>query len=699
MAVKNKKSQSFDITICIPIYNTGKWLPECLDSVVSQSIWKKIFVILVNDSSTDYSEQIARNFARQYPDQVKLIQHLENKGLLAARYTSIIQIQTPYAMFLDSDDVLQPDACFALYNAIVKYDADVIMGRMCTLEGHKITNKNTAYMEKLFKDYQTTENIRLANDYSFAIWPVCGKLYRSEILKIAAYGSGSRDFPAISSGEDHLLSLSIFMKSQRFHIIKEFVYLYRFNEESLTNSGDLKKLIDYFLVALNILKLSIFYHNKKVWELASFFMYNLKQKFLRSEFGKTTDLAVINLFKLIKDIIHHEQKMLCLSDVLIQEGQIMKDFNISKLNNILELPEYVFFELPKPEFPKVSIIIPVYNIREYLAQCLESVLLQSERNIEIIVIDDASSDGSWDLIQNYAKYDARIVTLQHKKNQGQGAARNTGLELAKAPWVMFVDGDDYIDYHAVKTLLMQTVTYSHLEMISCDAAIYINEIGNFDFEKFSSSHENILVKDPFRHYCNIEYPIIWHSVWNKLFRYKLFLDNPCLRFSLDNCVEDFVLFVKILWCMKHPILSLSAQLYYYRYREYSTSNTYNDKIPSLVNGIWMIDQWSQQLDEKNLLLLQNRVSHEIIIWLKASDSDFKLRMILSDIPKDYSATVVKLLLKESALQNRWYRFGQLSRKRKIWVIVQVLSKKFKIYWLLKPFGKILVNFLKKNLKS
>ena len=266
--MKIEKNQSFDITICIPIYNTELWLSECLKSVVSQSIWGKIFVILVDDGSNDNSRQIACDFAQRYSEQVKLIHHTENKGLLAARYTAIIHVQTPYMMFLDSDDLLQSGACAALYNAITENEEDIIMGQMHTLDRNKIIDRNTAYMNRLFEDYQTNQNLRLVDNYWFAGFPVCGKIYRSKIVKIAAYGAQSRDFPAVSSGEDHLLSSAIFMKSQKFYLLKKPVYLYRVNHESLTNKSSLKNLVDYLLVVLNIVKLSIFHHNRKLWELA-----------------------------------------------------------------------------------------------------------------------------------------------------------------------------------------------------------------------------------------------------------------------------------------------------------------------------------------------------------------------------------------------------------------------------------------------
>ena len=97
--------------------------------------------------------------------------------------------------------------------------------------------------------------------------------------------------------------------------------------------------------------------------------------------------------------------------------------------------------------PLVSIIVPVYNTLTYLPQCLDSLLGQTLENIEVICIDDGSTDGSSELLDRYAEQDGRIRVI-HKENAGVSAARNTGLDQARGNYVLFVDSDDYIDRYA-----------------------------------------------------------------------------------------------------------------------------------------------------------------------------------------------------------------------------------------------------------
>ena len=99
----------------------------------------------------------------------------------------------------------------------------------------------------------------------------------------------------------------------------------------------------------------------------------------------------------------------------------------------------------------VSIVIPVYNVSSYLAECLESVINQSYYNIEIIIIDDGSTDGSDSICDRFAQYDDRICVI-HTDNRGLSSARNLGLEKCRGSYLMFVDSDDWIEHHSVETL-------------------------------------------------------------------------------------------------------------------------------------------------------------------------------------------------------------------------------------------------------
>ena len=99
----------------------------------------------------------------------------------------------------------------------------------------------------------------------------------------------------------------------------------------------------------------------------------------------------------------------------------------------------------------ISVIIPVYNTKKYLEQCIKSTLSQTYDNIEIILVDDGSTDGSGDICDKYAMENSNIQVV-HKLNAGLGMARNTGLELVNGTYVAFLDSDDYISPHMIENL-------------------------------------------------------------------------------------------------------------------------------------------------------------------------------------------------------------------------------------------------------
>ena len=107
----------------------------------------------------------------------------------------------------------------------------------------------------------------------------------------------------------------------------------------------------------------------------------------------------------------------------------------------------------------VSIIVPAYNIESYIGRCLESILNQSHKKIEILVIDDGSTDGTWNVIKHYAAKDQRIVAM-HKENGGVSSTRRVGLEHAQGEYIGFVDGDDYVEPEMYEHLLMNALKYN-----------------------------------------------------------------------------------------------------------------------------------------------------------------------------------------------------------------------------------------------
>ena len=106
--------------------------------------------------------------------------------------------------------------------------------------------------------------------------------------------------------------------------------------------------------------------------------------------------------------------------------------------------------------PLISVIVPVYNVEEYLPKCLESIINQTYKNLEIILVDDGSTDNSGIICEDYAEKDKRIKVV-HQTNLGISAARNAGLDLCSGDYITFVDSDDYIECDEIEVLVDQIV--------------------------------------------------------------------------------------------------------------------------------------------------------------------------------------------------------------------------------------------------
>lgn len=179
--------------------------------------------------------------------------------------------------------------------------------------------------------------------------------------------------------------------------------------------------------------------------------------------------------------------------------------------------------------PLISIIIPVYNVEKYIRKCLDSVLNQTYKNIEIIIINDGSTDNTYSICIEYEKSDSRIK-LFTQENSGQGAARNLGLQHAQGTYIGFVDGDDYIDPDMYETMIKQAENLS-AELVIC--GLYYNN--NITIKK-SKTPSSIQVWDNYQAMLSyLSDSVIFTGPVNKLYRKSLFIE---IKFPIIRCRED-----------------------------------------------------------------------------------------------------------------------------------------------------------------
>ena len=223
----------------------------------------------------------------------------------------------------------------------------------------------------------------------------------------------------------------------------------------------------------------------------------------------------------------------------------------------------------------ISIIVPVYNVEEFLNQCIKSVLGQSYKKLEIILVDDGSTDQSGKICDRYQMTDARIKVI-HKENGGLSDARNTGLRLAKGKYYSFIDSDDYISSEMIQTM------FDSLKRNQCNIAVCnMMRFGDaVDSVKFYYPAEREQVLAGRERFLTLNQP----SVCNKLFDSELFNN---IRFPKGKYYEDTYIYHELLYQAKRVVLTGKAS-YWYRARPDSIvgRKQYTDQYFDFIEAIY-----------------------------------------------------------------------------------------------------------------
>lgn len=217
----------------------------------------------------------------------------------------------------------------------------------------------------------------------------------------------------------------------------------------------------------------------------------------------------------------------------------------------------------------VSIIVPVYNVEKYLEKCILSVLSQTYTNIEVILVDDGSTDDSLKICETYAKLDNRISVI-HKQNGGLSSARNAGLDIARGDFISFIDSDDYVDSRFIENLYNRIISDGS-DIAVCEYS-RVDEKG--DSLPYIPFNKDIVVnEDQFWNlFCSTKLSYCVISC-NKLYKARLWKN---IRFKVGKLNEDaFIIKEIISQCDK--ISLLSKQLYFYFIRNGSIMNNYTER--------------------------------------------------------------------------------------------------------------------------
>lgn len=267
----------------------------------------------------------------------------------------------------------------------------------------------------------------------------------------------------------------------------------------------------------------------------------------------------------------------------------------------------------------LSVIVPVYNVETYLNQCISSIINQTYENLEILLIDDGSTDRSGMICDQYAVKDTRIRVV-HQENQGLSGARNVGTDLAQGQYVAYVDSDDWLDIHMYDELL-RILQKHKLDMVRCAAFFSDGEKKEILSPKKEFQNQLFINEDVFKRYFD-EFlcKVVWNAVYKKDIVKGILSPERC--HSQDNYVSGMYLY------RSKRMMIIDKPLYYYRQNPQSITRSGNRRpldICICTNKLIHDLQADGFSDTYFLHLLYKKLARELFHFVRATNDGYKIK--------------------------------------------------------------------------
>ncbi len=341
--------------------------------------------------------------------------------------------------------------------------------------------------------------------------------------------------------------------------------------------------------------------------------------------------------------------------------------------------------------PLLSIIIPIYNVKKYIQQCVDSVLSQTLKDIEIILVDDGSTDGCAEVVDNYAKMDSRIIAI-HQPNSGYGRAVNHGIEVAKGEYIGIVESDDWIKADMFECLYTLATTH-HVDVVKSNFYLYWGDKKERIIKKslFSPALYHKVI-EPKNHLSIFS---VQPSIWSAIYRRDFLIRNGIkLLETAGASYQDTGFTFKVLSMAERVYLTDEAYLYYRQDNEASSVKN-KGKIFCIKDEFDEIEHFLTIKGKCDLLPLMWKIKFNCYRWnLKRLAPEFKEEFFAVFYEEFYNAQQKNLLQKDLFLKSKEELNLLLNHPHKF------LSKHTTTVLRVKLFGKltILKIYQKKNKK-
>ena len=460
------------VSVIVPVYNTSKYLDMCVNSILKQSL-SDIEIIFVDDGSTDDSLLKLLEYAQKDHRITVVSQHNNYAG--TARNSGITLAKGKYLSFLDSDDFFDFELLKEAYNVCETEQSDVLCFQFYKYDSQQqkvVDDKkygiSLPFNGKNIQSYKPSdENIRtkIFSSTNPAPW---NKLYRKSLVDKFCLR-----FHSIKASNDLFFTYSnIFLSEKITYLFKALAYYRTNTSDNLTNSGE--RGLD-FNTAYTYLRNNLIKHGMEKY-LSSFYQVYISSTCWEYDNSKKNKNEIYNILK--NDLIHNYYR------------DYMKT-----------LPSHIANRVRKILGVKMTIIICSYNHEDYIRECLDSVVSQTLNDIEIICVNDGSTDNTLSIMREYEKKDERIIVID-QKNSGPSTGRNKALQIASGEYVQFLDSDDYIRkdtcemlYKKLKALDLDILFFSGYNFDSQTKEITENQYWSFSYLPENFDKEFFSIKD------------------------------------------------------------------------------------------------------------------------------------------------------------------------------------------------------------
>lgn len=527
------------VSVIMPVYNGETYLRQCLDSVVNQTL-KEIEIICVDDGSSDRSVEILKEYAAK--DERVMVLQQANAGAGAARNNGLSKASGKYLSFLDSDDFFETDMLEKAVEKIAADRADFVVFRCDHYLNDTNTFKKAAYTLKKqtlppytpFNFRQITDNVFKA----FVGW-AWDKVYDREFVM-----KHNLKFQEQRTSNDMLFVFSALVLAKRITCLDTVLaHQRRNNGESLSNTRE--KSWFCFYNALKALRDVL--KEKGLYE-------ELKKDFV----NYAVHFSLWNLNTITGDC--YEKLYTKLHEEWFEELEVTGHdedyfYNKTEYKQLADILRYDFKEYNT----KLSVVIPVYNAEKYIRQCLDSILTKQKIALEVICVDDCSTDGTPAILKEYQDKYENVTVIRNETNLYAGTCRNKGLMAAKGQYVHFLDSDDYVVDNAYEKLYT-LAKENDLDWVKTTSEGFDDETGEtvenprYSMEKMYEGFFGTLLD--FQHFPKKFMDYMAVVPWNGIYK-RHFLLEKNIRFNSLFCVNDRSFFVDT--CVKGERMMIARE--------------------------------------------------------------------------------------------------------------------------------------------